>query len=51
MEIIIALACLLALYYNFKSLQALIIAEIPEAGWKELYKMVVNIGIIIYLSL
>lgn len=51
LDIIITLLCLLSLYYNIQSLKALIIAELPDAGWKELYKMAVNLAVIIYIYL
>ena len=51
MEIILALACMVAIYYNFISLKALVIAELPGASWKELYKMAVNLAVIIYIYL
>jgi hypothetical protein len=49
MEIIITIAALVALYYNFQSLTAVIIAQVPEAAWKELFKMAVNLAIIFYM--
>lgn len=51
LDIIVFLLCLNALYYNFLSLKALVIAELPGASWKEVYKMAVNLAVIIYIYL
>lgn len=48
-EILIAIACLISIWYCWKSLIACATADLASAAWKELYKIAVNVGIIIYL--
>ena len=49
MTAIFLILIITALWFNFSSLKALVLAELPEASWKEIYKIALNIGIIIYL--
>lgn len=48
MSAVITIAALIALYYNYISLKAVVDAGLADAGWKELFKMAVNVAIIIY---
>ena len=48
-EIIIAIACLISIWYCWKSLIACATADLSKAAFNELYKIAVNIVIIIYL--
>jgi len=47
--ITIGLAVIISIFLNIQSMKACFIAELPEAVWKELYKMAVNIGVLIFL--
>jgi hypothetical protein len=46
---IIGIAIIISIFLNIKSIQDCFIAELPEAVWKEIYKMTVNIGVLIFL--
>lgn len=51
MSAIILIACIIALYFNLQSLKGVVEAELVGASWKELYKMFLNVLIIIYAYL
>ena len=48
-EVLIILGVAVAIYYNFKSLIACATAELLEASIAEIFKIVVNIAVIIYI--
>lgn len=49
MTILIALLCIVSSFYCFQSLTACVDANLPKAAWKEIFKIGVNIAVIIYL--
>lgn len=49
METLLTLLIFISISFNWTSLKACMIAGLPKASWKEIYKIAVNIGIIIYL--
>ena len=49
METLLFVLILIAISFNWQSLKACVNASLAEASWKEIYKIALNIGIIIYL--
>lgn len=49
MTTIFLILILIALWFNLESLKGLVLAELVAPSWKEIYKIALNIGIIIYL--
>lgn len=49
METLLFVLILIAISFNWQSLKACIIADLVAPSWKEIYKIALNIGIIIYL--
>lgn len=44
-----AILCLISIYYCFKSLNACMTADLAKASWMELFKIGVNILVLVYL--
>jgi hypothetical protein len=51
MTAILLILILISLRFNIQSLKGVVEAELVGASWKELYKMLVNVLIIIYAYL
>ena len=49
MTAILLILILISLRFNIQSLKAVMTAELVSASWKEFYKILVNIVMIIYL--
>lgn len=49
MIVIISILCLISIWLNFKSLIACMTSDLVGASWRELFKIGINIVILIYL--
>lgn len=49
MIIIISVLCFISIWFNFRSLKDCMTADLVKASWRELFKILVNIVILIYL--
>lgn len=49
MTVIFLILILIALWFNLQSLKEVVLAELVALSWKELYKIALNLALIIYL--
>lgn len=49
MTAILLILILISLRFNIQSLKAVMTAELLKASWKELYKIALNLSLIVYL--
>ena len=47
--IAIGIGLIISIFLNIETIKACVIAQVPDAVWKELFKMALNVGILIYL--